>query len=387
MYEHIRDANTHKDEEDHGGEEDHVMHVDDLDTPAAVVDLAQLERNLGDMAERTAAAGVNLRPHVKTHKTVEITEMQLAHGAAGITVAKLGEAEIMAAAGFDDILVAYQVVGRQKVERLLKLHAAIRIQSCVDSMPAALALSSAAAAGGQRLEVLIDVDTGLGRTGLAPQAAISFGREVAELPGLEVRGVFSYAGYRPKVPDVARRREWARQEAGEAVHVAAQLRQYGVNATVVSIAGTSSAMYADELQGVTEVRPGTYVFGDANYSRLGIADMSGCALWINATVISRPAPDRAVIDAGSKALSSDAAAVGAGHGYLPQYPGAVVSRIWEEHAVVELDADARGLAVGQRVAVIPNHVCTAVNLTDTLHVVRDDRVVDRYAVVARGATR
>ncbi len=197
--------------------------IDVLDTPCLTVDLDLTERNVARMADVAAAHNVDLRPHVKTHKTPALAHLQLAAGAVGITVAKLGEAEVFADAGCDDVLVAYQIVGRGKIARLLRLSEVATVRSCVDGLEAAAALSDMSRASGATFQVLLDVDTGLKRTGCSPADAIRLGSRSDDLPGVSVVGVFSYAGYRPADPDAAVRRAWALQEAETAADVARHL--------------------------------------------------------------------------------------------------------------------------------------------------------------------
>jgi D-serine deaminase-like pyridoxal phosphate-dependent protein len=363
------------------------MELSKLDTPALTVDLDVLEKNLVGMADRIQAARVGLRPHVKTHKTVELAEMQMEHGAAGISVAKLGEAEVMAEFGMDDILVANEVVGTEKLARLAKLSRMIRIRSCVDSMSGAMSLSEAAANHGVGFDVMLDVNTGLDRTGVQPEQAVELGKAVDALQGVMVVGVFSYAGYSATEPNESRRRQWAEMEASTAVAISRELLAAGVGAGEVSVAGTPTAAYAASVSGVTEVRPGTYVFNDLNYSIIGACNLSECALTIRARVVSKPSPDRAVVDAGSKVLTSDRRADGVpGYGYVVGAPDTRLEALWEEHGVLRLDDEGRQLNVGDVIGIIPNHVCPTVNLADAWYGVRDGTVEQTFAVTARGKT-
>ncbi len=366
------------------------MRTQDLDTPAIVVDLDRLEGNIAAMAARVRAAGARLRPHTKTHKTPEVAGLQLRHGAAGLTVAKLGEAEVLADAGCADLLIANELIGASKLGRLARLARRVRVRSCVDSLVGARMLSDVAAAAGLRFAVLLDINTGLNRSGVEPEQAVALGEAIGALPGLELIGVFSYAGAPPGAADAVARCAWALGEAGTAVAVARELQVRGVGATEVSVAGTSSAVHAAAVPGVTEVRPGTYVFNDMNYSRLGIGTVAECALRIRSRVISRPAPDRAVIDAGSKVLTTDKRA-GAGddpgYGFIEALPGTRIAALWEEHGVLRLDEDGRQLAVGDVVEIIPNHVCPTINLADSWYGVRAGVVEREFAVAARGKTR
>lgn len=358
-----------------------LLYAEELDTPCLVVDLDKVDRNIAWMAGIAREHRVGLRPHVKTHKTPELARRQLEAGATGITVAKLGEAELFADAGCEDILVAYQIVGAEKIDRLIALSRRIKLRSCVDSLDAARELSAAATRAGVFLEILLDVDTGLHRTGCAPEVAADLAGKIGSLPGLIVAGVFTFAGYPSHDPNPEARRAWANQESQTLV----DLRRDGV----VSVAGTPCAPFAAEVGGVTEIRPGTYVFGDANCIHVGVMSEEDCALVVRTRVVSRPARDRAVLDAGSKVLTSDllAGEVSGGFGRIVWHPKSRITRLWEEHAVVALAPEDQGLAVGDAVSVIPNHVCPAVNLADQWYGTRDGVVEETFPVAARGLVR
>lgn len=359
-------------------------HLADLPTPVPVLHLDLLEANLTSWAEAIAARDVALRPHAKTHKTVEVARRQLAAGASGLTVAKPSEGLALLPSGVTDVFVAYPIVGEDRTARFLELARAVRASSCIDDLGAGTALAAAARDAGTSVDVLVDVDSGLRRTGLPPEDAVALGVAASALPGLRVTGVFTYAGYPSMSPDPEERRAWSHQEARTAVEVAGELRDRGVAAETVSVGGTPTARFAAEVAGVTEVRPGIYAFGDANYARIGV--IGSCALRILATVVARPRADRIVVDAGTKALAADAG-VDATFGHLPLHPAARFTRIWEEHGVIEVVPDdpagGAGLRVGDRVEIVPNHVCPAVNLAPFLVCVEDGEVRGRWEVVAR----
>jgi len=379
-----------------------AAHLDDVATPIPVVHLELLRSNLASWAEAIAAHGVRLRPHAKTHKTVEVARMQLEHGAAGLTVAKPSEGLALLRSGVSDVFVAYPVVGEVRTAQLLELARHVRVSCCIDDLGAATALSEAAVDVGTSIDVLVDVESGLRRTGLPPEVAVELGVAAAALPGANVTGVFTYAGYPSMNPEAAERRAWAHQEARTAVEVSDELREAGVAIDTVSVGGTPTARFAAEVAGVTEVRPGIYAFGDANYGRVGATRLEDCALRILATVVSRPSPDHAVVDAGTKALAADAGLDGT-FGYLPAHPRVQLTRVWEEHGVLELppadgaSGNAPGqssggagqtsarvdLQVGDRVEIVPNHVCPAVNLAQQLVCLEAGQIVGTWEVVAR----
>ncbi|MCC6314666.1 MAG: alanine racemase [Thermomicrobiales bacterium] len=359
-----------------------------LDTPVMVVDESILHQNIAEMQSFANSHAVALRPHIKTHKTPQITRLQLQAGAAGITCAKLGEAEVMVAqGGADDVLLAYPIVGEPKIHRLLALMERAHVIVAVDTREAAAALSEAMAANERVLDLYVEVNTGQNRAGARPgDEALALALDIARMPGLNPIGVMTHEGHAgSSAPDAIERTALA---AGRAmVETAEAMRGAGLPIRVVSVGSTPSSPYTPTVPGVTEMRPGTYVFNDNNAFRHGRIGPDRCAARIVATVVSRPAPDRAIVDAGSKALAYDPSPSHAGHGYIVGHPDAILSRISEEHGVVLLPEGEAEFAVGDRHEIIPNHVCPAINLTDELTVVRDGRPIDVWRVAARGMVR
>lgn len=359
-----------------------------LDTPVMVVDEARLRQNITEMAEIAARHGVALRPHYKTHKTPEIARLQVEAGAPGATCAKLGEAEVFVdEAGITDVLLAYPVVGEPKIKRLLALMDRAQVTVAVDTLDAATGLSRAMAAAGKTLDVYVEVNTGQDRAGAkAGDEAVSLALAVNDLPGLNLVGVMTHEGHAGS-SDPAVIVEMARAAGTALVETAKRIREHGIELPHVSVGSTPSALYTPGVDGVTEMRPGTYVFYDNSIFRHGRIGPERCAARVVATVVSRPAPDRAIIDAGAKALAMDPSASHAGHGFIVGHPEATLARISEEHGVVLLPPDEPGFAVGDRVEVIPNHICPAINLNDELLVARDGQIVDTWRVAARGKVR
>jgi len=358
--------------------------IEDLPTPAVVVDLDVLERNIRSMAERALESGVRLRPHAKTHKVLEVGRKQLAAGAPGLTLAKTGEAEIFAAAGFTDLFLAYPIVGEEKARRLLALSDRCDIAVGVDSIDGALSLDRAFRAASRRLGVLLEIDCGLQRTGVLPSEALSVAARIGELPGLRLCGVFTHAGQAYLAENAQAAAAVARTEGDAAVQVAERLREAGHAIGEVSVGSTPTAREGMRVAGVTECRPGTYVYNDASQVSIGSCSPEDCALTIIATVVSVPARDRAVLDAGSKTLSSDPLwPKPGGHGFLV---GRVsrIARLNEEHGVIAV-APGESFRVGERVAVLPNHACIVSNLHDQIHAARQGRIEEVWTVAARGA--
>ena len=360
--------------------------LDDLATPFLHVDLDRMSSNIDAMAAAARSLGVRLRPHAKTHKVPEIARLQIAAGATGIALAKISEAEVFVDAGIDDIFVAYEIVAPAQVERLVRLARRAKIRGAVDSREGAERLSRAATDAGVELGVLLEIDLGIGRTGVpAGTAACDLAKRIADLPGLTLIGVYGFRGFRAFGEGAEGREEWGRAEGEALVSAAADLRGIGLPIVEVSAGSTPTALPAGTVRGVTEIRPGQYLFGCANVVAQGAMRVDEVALFARATVISRPADDRAVIDAGSKTLSTDGPwQPGRGFGYLASDPSTRVASVWEEHGVVALDEHSRGLRVGDRVSIVPNHVCTAINLHDRIVGVRDDRIEVVWKVAARG---
>ena len=335
------------------------MRVDDLDTPFLTADLDAVERNVERMQRYCDDHGLALRPHVKTHKLPRLARLQVDAGACGITCQKIGEAEVFADAGFDDILISFPIVGPQKVVRLEELAQRVRLTVAIDSVEAA---DAAAAAG---VDVLVECDTGGGRTGVqTPEDAAALGANTRRF-----RGFMTY-------PFPAGADAFLRRAVGLAR-----------GADWVSVGGTPTAFAAHEGGVATELRVGTYVYGDRACLANGTVAVDDCALRVVATVVSTPTPMRAILDAGSKTLTSDMAAGATGYGLLVEHPGAEIVQLNEEHAIVDVSGCAERPRVGDRVSVIPNHACGATNLHDVVALHRSGDAVEVVPVAARGTIR
>ncbi len=357
--------------------------IADLPTPAVLVDLDVLEKNIATQARRAREAGVRLRPHAKTHKCPEIARMQLAAGATGISLAKTSEAEVFAAAGFDDIFVAYPVAGLGKAERLLALSDRLRLAVGTDSVEGARQLSEPFGAAKRRLDVLLKIDVGYHRVGVLPDKATEVARRIVEMPGLRLRGVFTHAGqvYGAESPeDVAR---IGRLEGEDLLACAELLRASGLPIEEVSVGSTPSARHAMRVAGVTECRPGNYVFHDGSQAALGTCALENCAMTILATVVSVPARDRVCLDAGSKTLSQDTLRPRPnGHGLILGTRSRLQS-LSEEHGIARIE-EGDSFRVGERVRILPNHACVVSNLHDRLYGVRAGQVETEFRIAARG---
>lgn len=359
------------------------MNLNDLDTPALVVDLDILEANIARMAAVARNGGKALRPHTKTHKSPEIARMQVAAGARGITVAKLGEAEVMAGAGFDDIFVANQIVGPLKLNRLTNLLGRARITVGLDDAGAARATSEAAIRAGVEVPVRIEVDTGLLRAGVrTPEAVVELAKALSDMCGVRLDGLFTYEGH-ANAGGPEQREATCRAAAGYLREVADALRNHGIDPGVLSVGSTAGAPIMATEVGIGELRPGVYVFNDCGQMARG-ARAEECALTVLATVVSRPDEQTAIIDAGTKSLSGDKGAEGSRHGRLMDDPDVLFDWANEEHGHLDLSHTDFRPRIGDRVRIVPFHACTATNMHDTLYGVRGERVETTWRIAARG---
>lgn len=362
------------------------MHISELDTPCLLIDLDILERNLRRTQDYCTEHGIALRPHMKTHKLPEIARMQVNLGAVGLTCAKLGEAEAMADAGIRDLFLAYPLWGEQKLRRLVALADRARVTVAFDSLEVARGLSAAAAAAGTTLDALVETDTGMGRCGIAPgEPLYALCAAVAELPSLRFRGLMTYQGYLSG--PVEQRAQQMRAEGERLALILEELRGRGLNCPVVS-GGSSPSMFLTHLApAITEQRCGTYVFNDRNMVGSGAVSWEDCALCVAVTVVSNAVPGQIIIDGGSKTFSSDRCAAWDGHGRVVEDPAMLFAKMNEEHGYVRREGSTLPHPIGERLHVIPNHVCTTVNMHDDVWVHRGGHVVDRWRITARGKVR
>ena len=344
--------------------------IDQLETPVAVVDLDKLEANIAGLQAYLDRHGIASRPHIKTHKIPEIAHMQLAAGAAGITCQKLGEAEVMAQAGIRDIFLPYNILGERKLERLTYLARRVSMSVTADSAVTVRGLSAAAKRAGLTLPVLVECDMGGKRCGVqSPQEAADLARLIAASPGLHFGGLMTFP-----IPETM----------DDFVRVCkSTLAADGIEVERVSGGGTPPMWQAHTIQELTEHRAGTYVFGDRYTLPSGAMELDQCALTVITTVVSRPTAERGILDAGSKTLSS--APMGElGFGLMLDYPEAKIYSLSEEHGCVDFSACDSRPEIGERVTVLPNHVCPVVNLFNEIVGVREGRVEVVWPVAGRG---
>jgi len=357
--------------------------LEQLETPVPVVDLDRMALNLDRMAAYATLHGLQLRPHVKTHKSPRIAAEQLRHGAIGLTCATLREAEVMSEV-CDDILVAYPPVGAARLERLARLPQGVRVGVAADDAAALPALSVAAKLGRRPFDVHVEIDVGMHRVGVStPDKAVALAQAISEAPHLNFSGVMFYPGHiRQRVDEQGA--ALAQLNLTLAAYLDA-LREAGLPARVVSGGSTPAAWRMHEVHGVTEVRPGTYVYNDRTTATIGACDWDDCALTVLATVVSTAVKGQAVIDAGAKALAREPLrSEGDGFAALLDHPEVIVSRMSEEHGILDLSKSSWRPRLGDQVRLVPNHVCMVVHAFDEIIGVRGHAVETRWPVAARG---
>jgi len=354
------------------------MRKEELDTPALLVDLDALEHNISKMSRFFRDAPADLRPHVKTHKCPEIARRQIDAGAKGITCAKLGEAEVMAQSGIDDILIANQVVGKHKIDRLMRLANSTQIMVAIDNVQNARELSDAAVDCGHVLDALVEVNIGLNRCGVQPGAdSVALTRKVVGMKGLNFQGLMGYEGHVMFIPNRDERKRKCKEALAQLMETKSMLEKEALDAQVVSAGGTGTYDITALHRGVTEVQAGSYATMDTKYRDLGVN--FECALTLLSAVISRPTETRAVIDAGAKAVTSEY-----GMPQVKGLPGVQLTTLHEEHGILRLQHYSKTLDVGDKIELIVSHGCTTVNLHDRLYAMRGDRLEAVWSITARG---
>ncbi|WP_439573390.1 D-TA family PLP-dependent enzyme [Phreatobacter sp.] len=345
-------------------------------TPAVVIDMDRVEANIARVQAQCDAAGIANRPHIKTHKSPELAKLQVAAGARGITCQKIGEAEVMAAAGLDDILISYNLLGEEKMQRLGRLLQTATVTVAADNATVISDLPKAAGLAGRPLGVVIECDTGRKRAGVeTPAEAVELARLVAASPGLAFKGFMMYPA------------EDGWPEAQKFLDTAlAGIGLDGLEAEIVSTGGSPNLKNLGRLKGATEHRPGTYIYNDRMQIAAGVASLDDCALMVYSTVVSRAGPERGILDAGSKTLTSDTGGLD-GHGFILEHPEAKIARFAEEHGFLDLSKCNERPKVGDVLRIVPNHVCVVVNMVDEVVMVRGGEIVGTLPVAARGKLR
>jgi len=364
------------------------MTIDELDTPAVLVDLDVLESNIKRMADYCREHRLQLRPHTKTHKSGVVAKMQLSAGACGVTVAKPDEAQVMAEAEIDDILVAYPIVTMRKAARIAELAARAKMRVALDSIEAIECLSRAAAARGVNIGVLVEIDIGFARCGVGTaEDSIALARAADRMRGVRFDGLMFYPGHikspaseqAPLIEEVNRRLT-PHYEAFAAA---------GIPVSIVSGGSTPTALQSHHFKGVTEIRPGMYAFLDRNMLTIGVGTREQCAISVLVTIVSNAVRSRAIMDGGSKTFSYDPLSVGdhRGYGLVLEQPCAELIGFSEEHGHLDTSRCVHAPRVGERLRIIPNHVCTTINMHDRVFGIRGDRVEQLIHVDARGGVQ
>lgn len=356
------------------------MNVADLDTPVLTVDLDVMDENISYMSEHCRKLGILLRPHIKTHKTPEIAHKQLRAEAHGITCQKIGEAEIMASSGIEDILITYNVVGKRKLERLTMLAKRVKLSVTVDNYQIALGISEQAEKDDCELNVLVELDTGGGRTGVqSPQEALKLAEKIVGMPGLRFSGIMTYPSHERAKPFIEK--------------TIRLLKNRGIPVEVISGGGTGREAISKEI-GCTETRSGSYVFEGPKRIRLpeNPPNPETCALRLVTTIVSTPTKDRVIVDAGEKSLTLftnffKREPPPPHYGYVVEYPEAKMRGMFVEHGLIDVSSCKHRFRVGEKLSVIPLHQGMTLNLHDELIGVRKGKVEAIWQVTARGKAR
>ena len=361
-----------------------AVRIEDLDTPALVVDLDRMENNIKRMVEFTKGCGVELRPHAKTHKVPEIAKMQIQAGSRGVCLQKTSEGEVFADNGIDDIFLTNEVVTTGKIERLAELGRKIHLGVAVDNVDVAQSMSRIFKNAGSEIDVYVDIDVGMHRCGVGdPVTAAGLAREISSRDGLVFKGLMGYEGNVNQAKSKEEQIRLANAAMDEMVRAKGAIEKAGMKVDSVSVGSSVSTWINAKHPAVTEVQPGMYVFNDHVLVDRGVATWSDCALTVVATVMSRPSLERAVVDAGSKAFNFDT-------GLFPKAlgrDGIKMTHFSEEHGWLELQGEGRSVRIGDRITFVPAHCCTTVNQFEEIHGIRGSTVEKVFPVLARGKMR
>jgi D-serine deaminase-like pyridoxal phosphate-dependent protein len=360
-----------------------AMEIGDLDTPSLIVDLDTMERNMNRMVKFTRECGVTLRPHAKTHKVPEIAKMQLRAGSEGVCLQKTGEVEVFAANGINNIFLTNEVVAKEKLERLAVVAEKAHLGIAVDDIEVARLTGKVFREAGTEIDAYIDVDVGMHRCGIEARDAKAIAAEISRREGLTLQGIMGYEG---NVNGARTKREQvklAKAAMDEIVRAKREIERGGMKVDSISVGSSVSTWINAKHPDVTEVQPGMYIFNDHLLVERGVATWDDLALTVVATVMSKPAENRAVVDAGSKAFNFDT-----GLYPLPlEHTGVVMEHFSEEHGWLRLSGEGRRLKIGDKIRFVPAHCCTAVNQYDEMYGIRDGGVERTFSILARGKMR
>ncbi|MCG9130651.1 DSD1 family PLP-dependent enzyme [Candidatus Poribacteria bacterium] len=357
------------------------MHKTELDTPALLIDLDKMEANIETMASYFSTVNADLRPHVKTHKTPIISHKQIAAGAIGVTCAKLGEAEAVIHAGIRDVLIANQVVGPHKIARLINLAKHSEIMVAVDNFENVQAISEAAAAKGATVRMLIEVNIGMNRCGVEPgEPVLKLAEKVRQSPNLKFEGLMGYEGHTVTKRNQVERDAAAREAMQHLLDAKHYLEKQGVEVSIMSGGGTGTFNITGSIPEMTEVQAGSYIFMDSTYGNVeGVGEQFDCSLSVLATVVSRPSPNRVIVDTGLKVLAKEFG--------IPQpvgVNGVELTGLSEEHGTIQVSDENVSLKPGDKLEILPSHCCTTVNLHDRYYGIRQGIVESVWDITARG---
>ena len=354
-----------------------------IPTPALVIDAAVVQKNIQRMADYAHSKGIALRPHIKTHKSKRVAKMQLEAGAIGLTTAKVGEAEVMQDI-CDDILIAYPIVDAHRAERAGQIAKRCTLTIAIDSSLAVETISHAAQDANSQINLLVELDVGLHRTGVqSAQLALQLATQINKAPHVALKGLMYFPG---NVSGPSAEQPAQLKAVDDLLKETIQLwKQNGLNCEVVSGGSTPTVFQSDQITSTTEIRPGTAVYNDRNSINFGVANIQDCAARFIATVVSTSVPGQVVLDAGSKTLTSDKNALTpeSGHGLILEYPNAMINKLNEEHGYVDVTACEKMPSLGERVTIIPNHICPCVNLQENVWWLENDSLT-QTPVDARG---
>lgn len=359
----------------------------ELDTPSLLLNLNTLEENIKRIVDFTNTHHVNYRPHVKTHKSVDIAKMLIEQGAVGITVATVGEAETMVAGGIQDILIAFPIASKAKLERVEGIMSDAHIILTVDDSEQVSLINDYFEAKNLQVDVWMKVNSGLDRCGVEPEEAVNVAKHVKKMPAVSLQGIYTHAGHSYAATSQEKLEEIARAEAEAVLASTDVCEKAGIPIKHRSVGSTPTYQLSGAVDGITEVRPGNAVFFDMVQVGLGVATVTNCALSVLSSVASIKS-NRIVIDAGSKTLNLDKGAHGnesvVGHGYIKEHPELTIERLSEEHGVIPISGEVPNIQITDKLTIIPNHACPVVNLFDHYYVHRDGHIVDKWKVHARG---
>ena len=359
--------------------------ITDIPTPFIAIDVDKMEKNIDRLADYARAHSIEQRPHIKTHKLPQLAEKQIAAGAAGITVAKVGELEVMVRAGLPNILLAYPVVTPYQRRRAAELARETDLTVALDHIEVAAGLSDAANSAGSTVKILVEQDVGARRVGVqSSEAAQLLGQQIDRMPALELAGVAFYVGHIWVPP--AEQVPMLQAIQNLLADTRQRFSKSGLCCDVISGGSTPTAYQSHFVDSCTEIRSGNYIFYDMNSAAAGICKVEDCALRIYASVVSTAVPGQIVVDAGSKTLTSDLLVTNkaGGYGYLPHAPQARITKLSEEHGQIDISGCDQQFKIAQRIAIIPNHACVAMNMQNQVHLVRRNEVLETLPVAARG---